>query len=91
MDTTILNIKTDKRLKSAAQETARELGVPLSTAVNTFLRQFVRDRELIISASFKPSPYLERIIEEVEDERRAGKTKGPFTSLDALVKSLGNK
>ncbi|MDP3772439.1 MAG: hypothetical protein Q8Q94_03635 [bacterium] len=62
--------------------------MPLSTAVNVFLRQFVRDRELVISASFKPSPYLERIIEEAEAEHREGKTKGPFQTVDALVVSL---
>ena len=85
---TILNIKTDKALKRAAQETAKELGVPLSTAINAFLRQFVRDRELTISGSYKPSPYLERIIEEVEEERKAGKTKGPFKTVETLMKSL---
>jgi addiction module RelB/DinJ family antitoxin len=85
---TILNIKTDKRLKTAAQETAKELGVPLSTAVNAFLRQFVRDRELTLSASLKPSPYLEGILEEAEADDRAGRTVGPFKTIEALVKSL---
>ena len=88
MSKTILNIKTDKNLKSAAQETAKELGIPLTTAVNAFLRQFVRDRELIISASFKPSPYLEQIIREAERERTTGKTKGPFPSVATLIKGL---
>ena len=88
MSMTILNVKTDKKLKSAAQETAKELGVPLSTAVNAFLRQFVRDRELTLSASYKPSPYLERVIQEVDAEYRAGKTKGPFSSVEELAKSL---
>lgn len=86
---TILNIKTDKDLKKVAQETAKELGIPLSTAINSFLKQFVRDRELIISASYKPSPYLTNIIIEAEKEfkeKNAPKfkhTEEMFNDLDS--------
>ncbi len=82
---TILNIKTDKHLKEAAQETARELGVPLGTAINAFLKQFVRDREITLSASYKPSAYLREIIASVEKEK--GST-GPFHSVDELMRDL---
>jgi len=85
---TILNIKTDKVLKETAQETAKELGVPLSTAVNAFLRQFVRDRELTLSASYKPSAYLRNVIEESELEYTKGKFKGPFKTAADMIKSL---
>lgn len=87
MNTTIL-IKTDQALKKAAQETAKELGVPLSTAVNVFLKQFVRDRELTISATYKPSPYLATVLAEAEEERRAAKKARTFSSVDALVADL---
>lgn len=86
---TILNIKTDKNLKKVAQETAKELGIPLSTAINSFLKQFVRDKELIISASYKPSPYLENIIMEAEKEFKEKNTNSfknaeeMFTELDS--------
>lgn len=45
---TILNIKTGKELKEEAQNLARELGVPLTTVVNSYLRQFVRERKLVL-------------------------------------------
>ena len=47
---TILNIKTDKKLKAEAQKIAGEIGVPLSTVINAFLKQFVRDKEITFSA-----------------------------------------
>ncbi len=87
MNTTIL-IKTDQALKKAAQETAKELGVPLSTAVNVFLKQFVRDRELTISATYKPSAYLARVLAEAEEERRTVKKTRTFKTIDALVADL---
>jgi DNA-damage-inducible protein J len=85
---TVLNIKTDSNLKRAAQETAGELGVPLSTAINAFLKQFVRGKELILSASpLKPTPYLESILKEADEEYRRGEADGPFDG-DALLARL---
>jgi len=78
---TILNIKTDKSLKKAAKETAEELGVPLSTAINAFLKQFVREKEIILSVDkFKPTPYLKSILKEADEEYVRGEAAGPFTS-----------
>ncbi len=87
---TILNIKTDKELKKSAQETAKELGIPLTTAINSFLKQFVRDKEIIISASFKPSKYLLEIIDETEKDKKEGKISGPFNNTDDLMKHLNS-
>ncbi len=85
---TILNIKTDKSLKEQAKKTAEELGVPLSTAINAFLKQFVRDKELTLSASHKPSAYLRKVLEENEKEIAKGEVYGPFKDSDSLIKSL---
>ncbi len=83
---TILNIKTDKNLKRAAQDTAEELGVPLSTAINAFLKQFVRAKELVLSADrLTPTPYLQRILKEAEEEYVRGEASGPFTGKELLA------
>ena len=84
---TILNIKTDKSLKKAAQETALELGVPLSTAINAFLKQFVREKEIILSADkLKPTPYLQKILKEADEEYIRGDAQGPFTSREFIAR-----
>lgn len=85
---TILNIKTDKSLKIAAQNTASELGLPLGTVMNAFLRQFVREKELNLSASLKPSKYLMKIIAEAEEDLAKGRVYGPFNSVDDMVSDL---
>ena len=82
---TIINIKTDKSLKEAAQETAREMGVPLGTAINAFLKQFVREKELTLSANKEtPTPYLLRVIAEAKREYEAGEASGPFTAKELI-------
>ena len=85
---TLLTVKTDKDLKKAAQETAEELGVPLGTLVGAFLRQLVRNKEVSFSAEYRPTPYLQKIIKEAEEERLAGKVHGPFDSVDDMFKHL---
>lgn len=84
---TILNIKTDKKLKKAAQETAEELGVPLGTAINAFLKQFVREKEITLSIGdrLRPTPYLQRILAEAEKEYLQGEASGPFSGKELIA------
>lgn len=43
MDATNLNIRTDKEVKAAAEKIFEELGLNMTTAVNIFLRQTIRE------------------------------------------------
>jgi len=89
---TILNIKTEKTLKKSAQETAQELGIPLSTAINAFLKQFVREKELVLSANaLVPTPYLQTIIFEAEQDFAESKSEGPFKSTAEMFAKLDSK
>ncbi len=83
---TILNIKTDKKLKADAKQVAEELGVPLSTVINAFLKKFVREKEITLSANpLRPTPYLEQILEEAHAEYVAGKANTFASGKDMLT------
>lgn len=43
METTNLNIRTDKEVKTAAEKIFDELGLNMTTAINIFLRQTIRE------------------------------------------------
>ncbi len=88
MDTTML-IKTKKDLKVQAQNLAREMGLPLSTLVNNYLRNFIIERQVVFNAPM-PNKKTIRAIEEARKELRAGKTAGPFNSVDEMMKSLNS-
>lgn len=89
---TIINIKTDKGLKTKAQKVARDLGIPLSTAINAFLRQMVRDKEIIFSSKkYRMTPYLERLIGEAREEYEAGDFHGPFNSAEGMIADLKSR
>ena len=82
-------IKTKKDLKVQAQNLAREMGLPLSTLVNNYLRNFIIERQVIFNAPM-PNKKTIRAIEEARKELRAGKTAGPFNSVDEMMKSLNS-
>jgi len=89
---TVINIKTDKEIKEKAQELARELGVPLSTLVNAYLRQFIRTREFSFSLAYSMSPELEKIIDGVEKDIINDRNLSPcFDSAEKAISFLNKK
>ena len=84
---TLLTVKVDKKLKSAAQKTAEEMGIPLGTFINMTLRQFVRDKELNFTLGYTATPALARSIRQAEKEIAKGEFEGPV-SLNQLFKKL---
>jgi antitoxin component of RelBE/YafQ-DinJ toxin-antitoxin module len=83
---TLMTIKMDKSLKQAAQDTASEIGIPLGTLVNSFLKQLVRTKEVILSAEYTPTPGLLASIAQGEKELSMGKLKS--MSFNELIRDL---
>ena len=89
MAKTVLNIKTDREVKEEAQKIARELGVPLSTVVNAYLKEFVREREVRLSLAPRMSSRLEKLLEGVEkDIKKRKNLSSVFSSAAAINKHL---
>ena len=68
MTKTILNIKTDPSTKKQIQEFAAELGVPVSVIMNAQIKQMLRDRKIVLSTELEPTPYLIKIMKQVEKD-----------------------
>ncbi len=75
---TQLIVKTDKEVKVQAQRTAKELGLPLSTLINAYLKQFIRTKEAHFRVLPKMTPRLERLIGQVRKDAKAGKNLSPI-------------
>ena len=67
---TTLTIKTDKKLRDEAKRTAHELGIPLTTVVNAYLREFVRERSF--HTQIDPAPTKKKTTSMGSDKRRDG-------------------
>jgi antitoxin component of RelBE/YafQ-DinJ toxin-antitoxin module len=85
----IINIKADEEVRDQAKALAAELGVPLSTVVNAYLKEFIRNREVNFSAIPSMTSALEGIIGRAEEDLAARRNvSGPFTSAEAAIARL---
>jgi len=87
---TVINFKTDKKIKSEAQNIAKKMGINLSDALNILLRNFVRDKELNISLE-KPSDWLLKQLAESEEDIKKGRVSPSFSNAKDAIKWLRSK
>ncbi len=90
-DKTTMSFKIDKDLKDQAQQTAKAIGIPLSTLINAYLNDMVSTGRVEFTATERMTPQMERIIERVEQEVDRGETYGPFNSAEEMIESLHNE
>lgn len=88
MESTNLNIRTEKEVKIAAEKIFSELGINMSTAVNMFLRQTIRENG--IPFSLKLSPNAETLAAMAEGKKIAYDTSVEgYSSIADLKAALG--
>ncbi|MHB8913637.1 MAG: hypothetical protein ACYC4I_01345 [Minisyncoccota bacterium] len=87
MQTTVI-FKTDKKLKEAAQKTARQMGIPFSAVLNEYLRDFVEKKQITFSTEqYNPTPYLRRILRQGEKNLAEGNVER-FNSVEEAFADL---
>lgn len=86
MATISTNIKIDPELKQEAQQLFDSLGLNLSTAVNMFLRQAVREQAIPFRVG-NPIPNFETV-KAIEDARNGIGLSRAFTSVAELMEDL---
>ena len=90
---TMLNVKTDSKLKKEAQKVAKEAGIPISLVVNNALKRFVSHRSITIQAPLVPNEKTGRELKKILAEIKAGKYKKwpSFDSMDNMIDYLHSK
>ena len=68
---TVIHIKSDKEVKEKAQEVARDLGMPLSTIINAYLKQFIRTKEVQFSLEGALKPSVKKRLDRLQKEATA--------------------
>lgn len=86
--TTTLLIKTDKKVKAAAQRAAADIGIPLGTVVGMYLRQFARERRIAFEAPEIPNARTARALKAAHEDFRKGKAFGPFDTAEDMISAL---
>lgn len=90
MNTAIINIKADPKVKVRAQKVASELGFSLSALINGYLNQLVRNKAVYFSTSSEvPNAYMVQALKESEEDRKNRNYKS-FSSVDESLKFVDN-
>ncbi|MGN0715161.1 MAG: type II toxin-antitoxin system RelB/DinJ family antitoxin [Anaerovoracaceae bacterium] len=88
MSTTNLNIRTDKDIKLAAEKIFNELGITMTTAVNMFLRQTIRENGIPFELKLNtPNAATAAAIEEGRMIAQDKNVKG-YTNMEDLKAAL---
>jgi DNA-damage-inducible protein J len=88
MTMTNLNIRTDKAIKDAAENIFNEFGINMTTAVNMFLRQTIRENGIPFELKLdKPNKLTRAAIAEGRKIAVDKEVKG-YKTMAALRKAL---
>ncbi len=85
---TTLLLKTDAKVKKAAQEAAQDIGIPLSTILNAYLRSFARDRRIAFDAPLMPNARTRAVLDAVRRDLKEKKNITAFSNVDDLIADL---
>lgn len=97
MATANINIRIDAEVKQAAERIYSELGLSMTTAINMFLRQSIRENGLPLSMKLPAPPDLivhstadiEQKLEEAEADIEAGGTLTKEEVINGLREKYG--
>lgn len=86
MATANINVRVDETLKKSAETLFEEIGMNMSTAINIFLKQAVRENGIPFQLKLE-TPNIETI-KAIEDVENGCNLKGPFNSVAELMEDL---
>lgn len=92
MSYTTLTIKTQKKLRDDVKRVARNLGIPLTTAMNAMMRQLVRERRIVLEEecpfpSHTPNAATRRALKDLNN--RKNMESMTFDKFADYVRSIG--
>lgn len=92
---TTLTIKMPKKLRDETKKTAKDLGIPVTTAINAMARKFVRDRALTLEAdcpfpSHTPNAETRKALREARDPKK-WKTMSSAATVEEMFEDILGK
>ncbi len=91
MSSTALTIRTDPQTKKTIADFAASVGLSTSAFATAILLQAVREQRVLLTPSLEPTPYLEKLMREAADDRKANRnyvTISNEAELDDFFKDL---
>jgi antitoxin component of RelBE/YafQ-DinJ toxin-antitoxin module len=91
-NTTALTIRTDPKTKKAIADFANSIGLSTSAFATAILLQAVREGRVVLTPTLEPTPYLEKVMREVDGDIKAGKNiSKSYDNVDDFFSDLDEK
>lgn len=81
-----VNIRMDKEIKEEADAFFNALGLNMTSAINIFVRQSLRQGKIPFELSLVPNTETLKAMQEAEEISKTGKSR--FTSTEDMLKEL---
>jgi DNA-damage-inducible protein J len=85
MATATMNIRMDSEVKAQSQRIFSQFGLDMTTAINMFLRQAIRENGIPFDLHLEPNDSL---VEALEDTVHHRNLHGPYKTGAEAVKSM---
>ena len=86
---TNLNIRIDSELKNEAEDLFKRLGLNISSAINVFLTQSVREQAIPFEIrEDRPNKDLIKALKEVEKMEKSSEKYKNYNNIDELIEEL---
>lgn len=86
MNSAVINIKTDPKIKAKAQKIAAQVGLSLSSVINGYLRKFIKEKQVDFYADEVPNAYLKKLLRQSEEDAKKGRVSPRFSDAkDAIL------
>ncbi len=86
MNTASILIKTDPKIKEAAQITAGEMGISLTSVINRYLKHFITTKSITFTAQDEvPNKYMIDSLRQSEENYQEGRAVSFDKGKDALL------
>lgn len=88
---TLISIKMDAGVKRGVKKIAEEIGVPLSTLVNAYFKQLLRERRVNFALPLRPNKKTAVLLRRAHDDYKKGRNISPVfgtaEEIDAYLNS----
>jgi antitoxin component of RelBE/YafQ-DinJ toxin-antitoxin module len=88
MSDATLTIRTDNATKQAIADFAASLGLSTSAFITAATLQAIRDGQLTLSPVLEPTPYLEKIMREADEDLKHDRNITHTNSKEAALSHL---
>ncbi len=87
MKTTMINIKTDPKLKEQIQQFSENVGISLSTLTTVMYKKIIRERHIDLTDAHVPNKKTARQLEKAEKDFHMGRNISPVfdNAKDAIA------